>query len=172
MSKSTNKISTIGHKIKQRKVPRDVFITPVELAKKLIKRHSYKDTDIWLDPFKNDGSFYNNYPTDKKDWCEILDNRDFFKYEKPVDIISSNPPYSLLNDVLDHTLKICKKEFGYLLAIHNITTARMEKINRAGFYLKSMFMTKIYKWFGFSVYFIFSKEIDNNLIDFDRKIWR
>ena len=171
MLKMLSKIST---KIKTRQKAKDVFITPVELAKKLIKRHKNTDDDnIWLDPFKNNGSFYNNFPDkNPKDWCEILLGMDFFTYDMPVDIISSNPPYSILDKVFDKTFEICKKEFGYLLGIHNLTARRIQMANKKGFFIKSIYMTKVFKWFGMSIYVIFSKEIDDNLIDFDRTVWR
>ena len=34
------KLATINHSIKQRKKPRDVFITPIALAKRCINYHS------------------------------------------------------------------------------------------------------------------------------------
>jgi len=29
------------------------------------------DSDLWLDSSKNSGSYYNQFPTDNKDYCEI-----------------------------------------------------------------------------------------------------
>ena len=69
--------SNLGHKIKQRSKKNDIFITPIQLAKKHINLIEYKDDEIWFDPFKNSGNYYNNYPNDNKEWCEILDNKDF-----------------------------------------------------------------------------------------------
>jgi len=173
-TKTTNKMSMISHNIKKRKHPNDVFITPVELAKKLIKFHNNNDDElIWLDPFKNNGSFYNNFPDENpKDWCEILLGMDFFKYEHKVDIISSNPPYSMLDDVLEKTYQICRKEFGYLIGMRNLTTRRIEIANKNGFFIKSMFITKVFRFYGMSVYVVFSKEINVNLVQFDRTVWK
>ena len=44
--------------IKSRPKPNDVFITPVELAKKHIDMIDYEEDDLWLDPCKNNGSYY------------------------------------------------------------------------------------------------------------------
>jgi len=171
--KKTNTYSQINHNIKNRKVARDVFITPEPLAKMLIDTHINKPEYIWFDPFRNSGHFYNNFPfQNKKDWCEILDNKDFFKYDKPVDIISSNPPYSLIDKVMAHSFKIARHEVGYLIGINNLTTKRIEVANKAGFYIKYIQMFKVYKFFGFSIYVIFSKDIDKNIIDYNRTIWR
>ena len=79
--------SKTGHKIKQRTKANDVFITPLELAKKHIDMIDYKDEDMWLDPSKNNGSYYNQYPSDKKDYCEILEDKDFYNYQGNPDII-------------------------------------------------------------------------------------
>jgi hypothetical protein len=51
--------SKISHNIKKRHDPKDVFITPLKLAKKHIDMIEYEDTDIWFDPFKNSGNYYN-----------------------------------------------------------------------------------------------------------------
>jgi len=166
-------LSKISHSIKNRKYPKDIFITPIPLAVKLIGLHKSNENEIWLDPFKNSGNFYNNYPKNvKKEWCEILEDRDFFKYDKKIDVISSNPPYSLLDKIFEHTIKICNREFGYLIGWNNLTARRIEKCNSAGFYIRSIEMFKVFKWWGMSCYVIFSNEIDNNIITFNRKVWR
>ena len=115
--------SQIAHSIKNRKVAKDVFITPTALALKCINWHDYNTTEnlTWFDSCKNSGSFYNQYPVE--------------------------------NDC-------------------NLTAKRIETCNKAGFYLKSMNIFKVYKWFGMSCYVVFSNEIDTNCVGFDRKVWR
>lgn len=152
--------------IQGRKKPNDVFITPLALAKTCILYHDVNPTDVWYDPFKNSGSFYNQYPTDNKVYSEILEKKDFFDYTSKVDIISSNPPYSILGKVLEHTMEICNKEFGYLVGAMNLTPRRIERCNKKGFFLKSMFIVRVDKWFGYSFYVVFSKEINTNIIQF------
>jgi len=164
--------SKTGHKIKKRTHANDIFITPLKLAKLCIDRHSYIDTDIWLDSCRNNGSFYNQFPNDNKDWCEILDNKDFLSYNKKVDIISQNPPYSMLSKWIDKCIEISRKEIGMLIGIHNLTPKRIETFNNAGFFVKSYIIFKVYQWYGYSCYVIFSKEITKNSIDFNRTIWR
>ena len=167
-------LSKINTKIKKREYPKDVFITPIPLAKICISKHNINKKDIWYDPFKNNGSFYNNFPNEikNKKWSEILENKDFFKFNEKVDIISSNPPYSMLDKVFIKTLEICNKEFGYLIGWNNLTARRIEMCNKKGFYIKSMEMFKVYKWFGMSCYVVFSNEIKDNIISYNRKVWR
>ena len=166
-------LSKINHNIKNRENAKDIFITPKELAKKHINLINYKDNDIWFDPFKNSGVYYDQFPTDKKNkkWTEILENKDFFKFDKKIDIICSNPPYSILNKVFEHSIKLNPRIISYLIGINNLTAKRIEMMNKAGYGLTTMYMTKIYKWFGMSVIVIFEKEKDN-IIMFDRTIWR
>ena len=60
--------SSTGHKIKARDNPRDVFITPRELAKVHIDYIDAKEDDVWFDPcrFNENGSYYSQFPTEKK----------------------------------------------------------------------------------------------------------
>ena len=72
-----------SHKIKKRSNANDVFITPLEIAKQQISFHNIKENDLWLDPCRNSksGSYYQNFPENvRKDWCEILENKDFFDF--------------------------------------------------------------------------------------------
>ena len=164
--------SSISHKIKHRKKSNDVFITPKKLALMCINRHSNNSGDLWLDSCKNSGSFYNQYPTDNKDYCEILEGKDFLTYDSQVDIIAQNPPYSILNVWIDKCITVARKEVGLLIGVANLTARRIETFNKAGFYLKSYIMFKVYKWYGMSCYVIFSKEITENLIEINRNVWR
>ena len=54
----------------------------------------------------------------------------------------------MLDNVFNKTLEICNKEFGYLIGWNNLTARRIEMCNKKGFYIKSIEMFKVYKWFG------------------------
>ena len=85
--------SHTSHKIRQRTNPNDVFITPKLLAKKQIDmvmsslQHDKIDNAIWYDPFRNSGHYYYHFPDGNHEWSEILDGKDFFDFDKPVDIV-------------------------------------------------------------------------------------
>ena len=81
------------HKIRQREVPNDVWITPLPLAKKQIdmvlaslesmvadKQDNSKTLPeiVWYDPFRNSGNYFHQFPKGDHEWSEILDGRDFF----------------------------------------------------------------------------------------------
>lgn len=99
----------------------DKIYTPLEVAKRIID--IFQPTGKVLDAFKGKGAFYDQYPNSvEKDWCEIDDGRDFFDYEEKVDWIITNPPYSILDEVLEHSFKIADNVV-YLVPISKIFTS-------------------------------------------------
>ena len=163
-------ISSISHKIKNRDKSNDIFITPLELAKKHIDMIDYNDNDIWLDPCKNDGSYYNQFPNDNKDYCEILEDKDFFEYDSYVDIIVQNPPYSLMNKWIDKNIELNPRIISMLIGIGNLTTKRIQTLENAGYGLTKMKMLKVHKWYGMSCIVVFEKD-KKSIIEYDRKIY-
>ena len=162
--------SSISHTIKKRKDANDIFITPLELAKNHIDMIDYNDNDIWLDPCKNDGSYYNQFPNDNKDYCEILEDKDFFEYNSHVDIIIQNPPYSLMNKWIDKNIELKPRIISMLIGIGNLTTKRIQTLENAGYGLTKMKMLKVHKWYGMSCLVVFEKG-KKSIIEYDRKIY-
>tara|TARA_R110000764_G_scaffold216103_1_gene302945 strand:+ start:40 stop:540 length:501 start_codon:yes stop_codon:yes gene_type:complete len=164
-------LSAINTKIKQRATPKDVFITPLKLAKTAIDMIEYTELDVWYDPFKNSGSYYNQFPTDLKAWSEILEGQDFFEYKDEVGIICSNPPYSMLDKVIEHSIELKPHTINYLIGINNLTPKRIEKFNNNNYGLTKIHLCKVYDWFGMSIIAQFEKDYEN-VITFDRTVWR
>lgn len=166
--------SNTSHKIKQRENPNDVFITPLKLAKYNIDMIEYKDDDIWYDPFKNDGSYYNQYPqvpNENKKWSEILENKDFFNFDEKVDIICSNPPYSMIDKVLEKSVSLKPRIISYLIGVNNLTAKRMEYMENNGFYITKIHMCKVFKWYGMSMIVVWEKD-KKPIMSYDRVVWR
>lgn len=112
--------------------PNDDISTPFEISKMIIDMFDI-DGKV-LDAFRGNGSFYNQYPNNcRKDWCEIKDGRDFFDYNEKVDWIITNPPYSILDEVLDHSFEI-SKNIVYLVPLSKIVSSmgRIRKIRKYG----------------------------------------
>lgn len=89
---------------------------------------------VLLDPFKGTGNFYNNFPKNlEKDCCEIKENKDFFEYNKKVDWIISNPPYSIFDKVLEHSFEIADN-IVYLVPLSKVVSSmnRIRKIEQYG----------------------------------------
>ena len=165
--------SIISHGIKSRETPNDKFYTPISLVKihlKLVKDY-VKDKDIILDPFAGDGKYINLYPDYFKDnefdFTEIDKGLDFFQYSKKVDAIISNPPYSCIDKVLEKSVELKPHTISYLIGINNLTTKRIEYMNKNGYFLSKLHLSKVYKWYGMSVICIFTKNSEN-CVSFDR----
>lgn len=101
--------------------PNDIIYTPPEVAKKIIALYDIKG--CILDGFAGEGVFYNNYPSGvDKYWCEITKGVDFFDFTKSVDWIITNPPYSIFNEVLQHSIKIANN-IVYLVPLSKVVSS-------------------------------------------------
>lgn len=96
-------------------------MTPGFLARDIINHFNPEGTI--LDPCKGEGAFFNNYPTDQKEWCEVSEGRDFFSYAGKVDWIVTNPPWSKMQEFLEHGMKVADN-IVYLTTINHYTTKK------------------------------------------------
>ena len=141
----------------QRKQANDKIYTPKPVALKMIEMCDLKEGDLVLDPSYGEGVFYNNLPEYvNKEWCEIDKGVDFFEYNKKVNCIIGNPPYSLWNKWLEHTMKLTDK-FCYILGILNMTDKRVNDIMNKGYGITKMHLLYIDWWFGPSYLVVFEK---------------
>jgi len=85
--------------------PNDDVMTKQSSAKFII--NYFKPNGIILEPCRGTGAFYNLFP-EKKDWCEIKENKDFFDYKKKVDWIITNPPFSIFDEFLLKSFEIAE----------------------------------------------------------------
>ena len=105
------------------KSPNDNVYTPVEIAKAIIDKMPLKDGDIVLDASAGKNVFYDNYPDYVvKDRCEIDDNIDFFAYNKKVDWIITNPPYSKYKEWMKHSYEIADN-IVYLIPMSKLVSS-------------------------------------------------
>lgn len=102
--------------------PNDEIMTPPRVAAKIISVLPLKPTDFLLDPFKGEGAFYNQFPANPKDWCEVKEGRDFYDWKKEIDWVISNPPYSQFTEVMKHSYKIAKN-ICYLIPLSKIVAS-------------------------------------------------
>ena len=164
--------STASHHIKKRENPNDIFITPLELAKKAIDMIDINPNDIWYDPFKNSGSYYNQYPEGiSKVWSEILEGKDFFEFYGKIDIICSNPPYSLMDKVIKKSIELKPRVINYLIGVGNLTARRIEMLENSGYGITKLHLCKVWKWYGMSYIVQFEKD-ENSIMSYDRIVWR
>ena len=146
-----------GNLVKYRKVANDVIYTPKIVAQKLIEMCDLKEGDKVLDPCFGGGVFYNNLPdyVDKY-WCEIEKDKDFFDFNERMDCIIGNPPFSIWNKWLEHTMKITDK-FAYVMGNYNLSARRLAIIHANGYGITKMHILNINWYFGTSYLIIFEK---------------
>ena len=106
---------------------KDIVMTPEYLAKDII-RHFNPIEGLILDPARGQGAFYNNFPnltysSCTTDWCELAEGKDFFNYTQKVNWIITNPPWSKMQQFLEHGMKIADN-IVYLTTINHYTTKR------------------------------------------------
>jgi len=173
-------MSKTGHSIKKRTTPNDVFITPLDLAKSHIDMIQYTmhgnlqfqrvSGGLWLDSCKNSGSYFNQFPHDNKEYCEILEGIDFFDYQGSPYVICDNPPYSILDSWFKKVISLNPQVYSCLIGINNLTARRIEWFEKAGYGIKKLKMLKVQKWYGMSVIVVFEKECES-IIEIDRKVY-
>jgi hypothetical protein len=129
----------------------DLFFTPPELAKQIISHYNPKG--ICLEPCFGEGAFYNAMP-EPKDWCEITKGRDFFEYDKKVDWIITNPPFSLFRAFLNKSMDVADNIIFLTTINHFWLKARIRDIIQKGFTIKEIWCLDTPKTFpqsGFQV---------------------
>ena len=170
-------MSKLGHSIKGRENANDVFMTPVALVTTHLEYIAplVREGDKLLEPFCGSGNYLTameqKWRENRVDWCEISRGRDFFEYGGEVDAIISNPPYSIMDQVLEKSISLKPRVISYLIAIHALTPRRIEIMNKAGYGLESVKMVKVFKWYGISGIITFVKG-GKNCIDFDRVVYK
>jgi hypothetical protein len=163
-----------SHAIKHRAEAKDVFYTPLLVAQTHIKSIATTPNDVWFDPFKGKGVYYNNFPTDKKEWTEISENRNFFEFNGKCDVICSNPPYSIMDEILEKSVALQPRVISYLLLEGKMTPKRIEYLNKNGYGMTGIYMCKVFKWYGMAVAYTFTKgETNENVkLIYDRIVHR
>lgn len=164
--------------IKKRTKANDVFYTPINCVKKHMEIVSscINADDVIYDPFYGTGNYYNTakelFPKNVHRYTEIAMGLDFFDFNDKVDVIVSNPPYSILDKIFKKSIELKPHTISYLIGMHNLTTKRIETMNNAGYYLSKIVMLKVWEWFGMSFIVVFTNKTKTNCMEFDRTIYR
>ena len=149
-------IAKTNRNIKGRKTSNDKIYTPKPVAIKMIEMCDIHKTDKVLDPSFGEGVFYNNLPECKKSYCEIELNKDFFNETERYDLIFGNPPFSIWDKWIEHTMKLTDK-FCYIMGCFNFTDCRVRKILNNGYGITKFHLLKIDWWFSPSLVVLFEK---------------
>jgi len=145
--------------------------TPELLCKELMKHIPLEDNDVVLEPFKGEGSFYNNFPNNvMKEWCEIQEGKDYQEYDKSIDWVISNPPFRLetkkgrINSffyLLNYFASRVNKGIAFLgndSCFSTLTPKRLKELNdKYDLYIHDIVVCNIKKWRGRYFFIIFKK---------------
>ena len=131
--------------------------TNTEMAKWLLNNHtSFKKEDIVLDCCKGGGAFYDNIPNVlKKDWCEIDLGRDFFDYNKRVDICLSYPPSvprKLFWGFMEKAMSITNRKIYWLINVKTLNTftpRRLDNMKKQKWFIQKFTIVLDRRWWCF-----------------------
>lgn len=114
----------------------DKVYTPEYLCKRIVDY--FKPKGKILEPCKGSGNFLKYLSN--CDWCEIDEGKDFFDYNKKVDWIITNPPYSIVKKFLIKSYEIRTKNIVYLIPINHILglKARINDMYSYGYMIKEI----------------------------------
>ena len=161
------KLSKIVQKVQARSKPKDRFFTPKELAAHAISMVEAQEGEVWWEPFYGEGVYYDQYPKNfRKTYTEIELGLDAFEYTGPADIVSTNPPYSLLSKVIEMLIEKNPRVIQLLIGTMNLTMPRVRKLEAAGYYMKKLHYCDIHGWFGSSIIVQFELKPQNPTEEF------
>lgn len=119
----------------------DLVFTPASLALEIISH--FKPTGSVLDPCRGQGAFFNQFPSDCVSyWCEIEQGVDFFQFDKKVDWIVTNPPWSKIRSFLKHSYALTDNIVFLITINHLMTKARLREMREAGFGIKEFYLVE------------------------------
>lgn len=158
--------------------------TPPDVWTEILKLLPIRDDAIFLEPFKGQGSLYNQV-TCLKEWCEIEEGRDIFNYDCDKSIVTTiytNPPFKceitnkkgqkVVKNAVYYFLEYFMEkitsleEVGFLInakSWNSITPKRLSKLQKLGFYIHNIIVLNCNYWYG-TYYFVLFKKYNSNLI--------
>jgi len=153
--------------------------TPNELCKKLIETLPIEEGDVLLEPFKGEGSFFNNFPNNTKNlFCEIEEGICYKSYTKKCDWVISNPPFRLEDEIkgkrintffklILHFAPLVNKGIAFLgndYCFSSLTPTRLKLLETEyGLFLNGYVVCSIKKWRGRYFFITLSKNESSNI---------
>lgn len=117
----------------------DRVMTPPWLAQAIADR--LQPRGVILDPCAGTGNFVSALQRyGEVDWCEIDRGRDFFRYERTVDWIITNPPWSQFGPFLEHSLRLADHVALMATVNHWWTRRRYQLVERSNFGYRRLFL--------------------------------
>ncbi len=162
-----SQLSRSMNAIQRRQTANDRFYTPDQVVAKAVSMIDYEPGEIWFEPFKGLGAYYNRFPVpeEQREWTEIDLGRDFFQYNGHVDIVCTNPPYSIINPVLDKLIQLRPRVIQLAIGLMNITIPRLRKMSSAGYVVTKQHWVDVRGWFGVTTIIQFERLSDKQFIE-------
>lgn len=134
--------------------------TPPDIARRLVATLPVCEGDLWVEPFKGEGSFYDAFPEGvRKDWAEITQGRDYTSLSD-YDWVVTNPPFRLEVDgrhvnsvwsLLTYYTDRARKGVAFLVNDYGfctLTPPRLQQLISKGWGLTTLKVCAIPKWRG------------------------
>lgn len=135
--------------------------TAPEVVKECLAITPIIDTESILDAGSGKNKVWFNTLTNKNKYeCEIEDGIDFYKWDRKVDWVIGNPPFSEGNKFLFKASEIAQKGIAFLGNINffnSLTPVRLKKLAEIGFTINHIHITSDKRWYGRYYWIIFSK---------------
>ena len=145
--------------------------TPKELAKDLINFLPIEDSDVLFEPFKGEGAFYDNFPTNNpKLWCELEEGKDYREIQGGFDWVITNPPFRLetgnkrINSfyfLLEYFTHRANKGIAFLAndrCFATLTPRRLSSMEQRGWSITNITVCNVKKWRGRYFFIVFEKK--------------
>lgn len=158
--------------------------TPADVWTKILELLPVREDAIFLEPFKGEGSLYNQISC-LKEWCEIQEGKDIFDYDCNKSIVTTiytNPPFKceitnkkgqkvVKNSVyyfLEYFMKKINtlEEIGFLInakSFQSLTPKRFVRLQELGFYVHNIIVLNCNYWWG-TYYFVLFKKYNSNYL--------
>ena len=134
----------------------DCVETPLELARALVEH--FHPNGVVLEPCSGEGNFLKFLPGAL--WCEIKRGRNFFDFDKHVNYIFTNPPFSEFGKFLEHSLKV-SDNICFLMSVSRLwTKSRIRLIEKNNFGIREILLfngPRDFDVFGFQLGMIWLK---------------
>jgi tRNA G10 N-methylase Trm11 len=153
--------------------------TPETLAIELINMLDLEEGDIVLEPFKGEGSFYNNFPENVvKHYTEIEEGLDYKDFKETVDWVCTNPPFQIETDtkrvnsfypLLEYYSDKVNKGIAFLAndrCFSTLTPKRIKILEANNLFLSKVIVCNIRKWRGRYFFIIFKKDEPSQFFDY------
>jgi len=159
----------------------EMIQTPKVVWEKILEICPVELDEIFLEPFRGEGSLYNQINSPKY-WCEITESKNVFDFDFSncnVTTIYTNPPFKcnipnkgISNCVyffLEYFMKMCPTlvKVGFLMnakSFQSITPKRLCHLNSLGFHISKVVCLNIKKWYGLYYFVLFEKKHNDYFI--------